>query len=311
MIELQGVDVNLPGFVCIAETWLSPVVPDSAVHLSNYILFRGDRPTHAGVSVCIFLNAEILCSCLCAFESSEVELIWVKARPLHLPRQVSMILVGTVYHPLSSTVEGNQCLLQPFQDNVESFLCEHLEGLLFIRGDFNPTSMRITGLVVKRATGLSQIVKVNTRDSGTIDCCLTNHLNLMDCPKPLPQLGSTDHYTVLIHPPQSSSTSKNKKIAARRRDLRASRIQDFGHWITQQSWDDVMNATLVNEKLDIFINTLEDAVDEFLLIEKTCVYASDKPWITGKINSLIAKRQKLLKFGKDSPAYKEALNSTQ
>ena len=72
-----------------------------------------------------------------------------------------------------------------------------------------------------------------------------------------------------------------------------------------------MNATLVNEKFDIFINTLKDAVDEFLLIEKTCVYASDKPWITGKINSLIAKRQKLLKFGKDSPVYKEALNSTQ
>ena len=38
---------------------------------------------------------------------------------------------------------------------------------------------------------------------------------------------------------------------------------------------------------------------------------SDKPWITGKIKSLIAKRQKLLKFGKDSPAYKEARNAVQ
>ena len=120
MIELQGiVGVNLPGFVSIPETWLSPVVSDSAVHLSNYILLRQDRPTHAG-GVCIFVDAEIPCSCLCAFESSEVESIWVKARPLHLPRQVSMILVGTVYHPPSSTVEDNQRLLQHIQDNVES-----------------------------------------------------------------------------------------------------------------------------------------------------------------------------------------------
>ena len=133
----------------------------------------------------------------------------------------------------------------------------------------------------------------------------------MDCPKQLPKLGSTDHYSVLIHPPQSSSTSKHTKIAVGRRDLRASRIWDFSQWITQQSWDDVISTTLVNEKFDIFINTLKDVVDKFLPIEKTYVYATDKPWITGKIKSLIAKRQKRLKFGKDSPAYKEARNAVQ
>ena len=163
MTELQGVvDVNLPGFVSITETWLSPVVPDSAVHLSNYILFRRDRPTHAG-GVCLFVDAEIPCSCLCAFESSEVESIWVKARSLRLPRQVSMILVGTVYHPPCSTIEDNQCFLQHTQDNVESFLRDHPEGLIFICGDFNPTSTRITEVAVKSATGLSQSVKVNIR----------------------------------------------------------------------------------------------------------------------------------------------------
>ena len=51
----------------------------------------------------------------------------------------------------------------------------------------------------------------------------------------------------------------------------------------------MISTTLVNEKFDIFINTLKDAVDMFLPIEKTYVYASDKPWITGKIKSFIAK----------------------
>ena len=73
----------------------------------------------------------------------------------------------------------------------------------------------------------------------------------------------------------------------------------------------MIDTTLVKEKFDIFINTLKDAVDKFLPIEKTYVYASDKPWITEKITSLIAKRQKLLKFGKNSPAYKEARSAVQ
>ena len=55
----------------------------------------------------------------------------------------------------------------------------------------------------------------------------------------------------------------------------------------------MISTTLVNEKFDIFINTLKDAVDMFLPIEKTYVYASDKPWITGKIKSFIAKCRKL------------------
>ena len=139
-----------------------------------------------------------------------------------------MIFVGTVYPSPSSTVEDNQCLLQHIQDNVESILRDHPEGLIFVCGDFNPTSTGITELAVKRATGLSQIFKVNTRVSGTLDWCLTNHPELMDCPKQLPMLGSTDHYTVLIHPPQSFLTPKNTKIAVARCALRTSRIRDFG-----------------------------------------------------------------------------------
>ena len=192
--------LNHPGFVSITETWLSPTVPDSAVHLSNYILFRRDRPAHAG-GVCIFVNTENPCSYLLAYESSDVELIWVKARPQRLPGQLSMILVGTVYHPATSSTQENQRLLHHIQDNVESFFCGHPEGLILICGDFNPTSTRLTESVMKCVTGLTQIVKVKTRDSGNLDWCLSNRPKLMASPKQLPKLGTMDHYSVLIYPP--------------------------------------------------------------------------------------------------------------
>lgn len=193
MIELQGVvGVNLPGFVSITETWLSPVAPDSAVHLSNYILLRRDRPTHAG-GACILLM-----------------------RKFHVPVSVplSRLKLNRYGLKLDHCVFQDRYLwfwleLSTIRLLALLFLCDQPEGLIFICGDCNPTSTCITELAVKRATGLSQIVKVNTIDSGTLDWCLTNHPKLMDCPKRLPKLGSTDHYTFLIHPLQSSSTSKN------------------------------------------------------------------------------------------------------
>ena len=44
-------------------------------------------------------------------------------------------------------------------------------ALVVIAGDFNPTS---TGLKLKDLAQIKQIVKFNTRDTGTLDWFLTN-----------------------------------------------------------------------------------------------------------------------------------------
>ena len=174
MDELQAVvDVNNPDIVCITESWLKPDIPDSTVRLSKYILFRRDRPTHAG-GVCTYVNSDIPCLRVSEFEFPEIESIWIKARPHRLSRLVSMILIGTIYHPPVSCQEDNLRLLRHIQENVDQFLRDHPEGLVLVSGDFNPTSTGITELTTKRVTGLTQIIKVLTRDTGTLDWCLTN-----------------------------------------------------------------------------------------------------------------------------------------
>ena len=93
MDELQAVvDVNNPDIVCITESWLKPDIPDSTVRLSKYILFRRDRPTHAG-GVCAYVNSDIPSLRISEFEFSEIKSIWIKARPHRLSRLVSMILI--------------------------------------------------------------------------------------------------------------------------------------------------------------------------------------------------------------------------
>ena len=44
-------------------------------------------------------------------------------------------------------------------------LHDHPEGLVLVSGDFNPTSTGITELTTKRVMGLTQIIKVLTRDT--------------------------------------------------------------------------------------------------------------------------------------------------
>ena len=144
-----------------------------------------------------------------------------------------MILIGKIYHPPDSCQEDNLRLLRHIQENVDQFLRDHPEGLVLVSGDFNPTSTGITELTTKRVTGLTQIIKVLTRDTGTLDWCLTNRSKLMASPKQLPKLGKSDHYSVLIHPAQSPTASKITKKTIEKRDLRPSRLREFGARFTE------------------------------------------------------------------------------
>ena len=211
-----------------------------------------------------------------------------------------------------SCQEDNLRLLRHIQENVDQFLRDHPEGFVLVCGDFNPTSTGITELTTKRVTGLTEIIKVLTRDTGTLDWCLTNRSKLMSSPEQLPKLGKSDHYSVLIHPAQSPTASKNTKKTIEKRDLRPSRLREFGQWIVQQSWEDVLGTSLVHDKYNLFINKLGTAVDTFLPVKSFRISLSDKPWISAKIKALILDRQRCLhKFGKDSARFKKARNAVQ
>ena len=68
MDELQAVvNLNLPGIICITETWL-----DS--------LDDRDRMDGDG-GVCAYVNSHIPCKRLVDFESPNVESLWLTRRP--------------------------------------------------------------------------------------------------------------------------------------------------------------------------------------------------------------------------------------
>ena len=138
-----------------------------------------------------------------------------------------MILLAVVYHSTSCEADANRVLLQHLLSNVESFLRQHLEGLIMIT--LTPTITGFSPSDTCRMTGLRPIAVVLTRDTGILDWCLTNRSDLFDSPKQLPKLGSSDYYTILIAPAVSSLLVKNVNKTTLKGDPRPRGWGNSGH----------------------------------------------------------------------------------
>ena len=185
--------------MCITETWLTDEISDSYVSQANFSLFRKDRATRGG-GTAMYVKSSIQCKILDILQPPDMitEAMWVQLRPTRLPRQISSILVGVIYHPPRATADDNNISYEYIQKTIDTYLADHPDSLVCIVGDFNPNSTNISQKRFKHQCGLSQIVEVLTRDTGTLDWCLTNLPKLKATPKKLPKIGSSDHYSFLI-----------------------------------------------------------------------------------------------------------------
>ena len=196
------------------------------------------------------------------------------------------------------------------QKTVDLYLLDHPDSLVCIVGDFNPNSTNILPASFKRGCGLTQTVKILTRDTGTLDWCLTNQPKMLSTPKQLPKIGSSDHYCFLVQ--QGPPRAKSSKRTVTRCDTRDSRIRKFGQWITSFSWHEIYLAISCKGKFERFHRTLAGAIDRFLPARVHSLHSTDKPWMTTKIKAWITKRQKCLaSYGKDSPTFKVWRNKVQ
>ena len=150
--------------VCITETFLCSSIPDAALYLTNFTVFRNDRTSSTGGGVCIFINNNIFCQRLESFENPSFESLWLLVRPKRLPRSISVILLVVIYHPTSAGHTHNVDLYSHINTNVDTFMQSHPEALVLVTGDFNYRSTGFSAKLIQRSTGLFQIIDVPTRE---------------------------------------------------------------------------------------------------------------------------------------------------
>ena len=66
--------------------------------------------------------------------------------------------------------------------------------------------------------------------------------------------------------------------------------QDFGRWIVQQHWEEVLAAAGPDSKVDLFQETIDAAMDVFFPIRTVRRKSTDPPWMTKKILKRIRRR---------------------
>ena len=145
-------------FACITETWLKDHINDHTVSVSGYNIIRRDRKVIDHGGVCMFVRESIRFETLSDFMDENFEVLWVKICPPRLPRGISSIVAGTVYHLPRAGYSDRQ---------MSDYLLESLSKIearfpdcgLFILGDFN----NLNSTRVRNAYGLKQIVPFPTR----------------------------------------------------------------------------------------------------------------------------------------------------
>ena len=125
-------------------------------------------------------------------EDDDVESLWLLYRQPRMPRSMSHILVGVVYHPPSAK---SYTTTTNIVDNVDAVVRQHPNVGTLLVGDFN--KMKDKQLY---DLSLKQIVKAATRKSATLDKIYTNIGEWYNEPKILPNIANSDHRAVILLP---------------------------------------------------------------------------------------------------------------
>ncbi len=94
--------------ICLTETWMSAMVPDSAIELTGFSVHRSDRTEELtgksrGGGVCFYINNswcnERNIHSIKSFCSPDLEIHTLLCRPFWLPREFTAIIITAVYIP--------------------------------------------------------------------------------------------------------------------------------------------------------------------------------------------------------------------
>jgi len=91
--------VNNIDIACLTETWLKDEISTDIVTVKGYVSHRKDRPDgRRGGGVAVYVCEQLPCYRLLSYENAHFDVIWLLFRLSRMPRSVSHIAVGTIYH---------------------------------------------------------------------------------------------------------------------------------------------------------------------------------------------------------------------
>ncbi len=185
--------------ICLTETWMSAMVPDSGIELTGFSVHRSDRTKELtgksrGGGVCFYINNswcdERNLHSVKSFCSPDLEFHMLLCRLFWLLREFTAIIITAVYIPPQANTD--QALRELYR-NISKQETANPDAAFIITGDFNKTNFRTI------APKYFQHITINTRGDRILDHCYSP---FRDAYKsfPRPPFGKSDHSSVLLLP---------------------------------------------------------------------------------------------------------------
>ncbi len=133
--------------ICLTETWMSAMVPNSAIKLTGFNVHRSDRTKELtgksrGGGVCFYIN-NLCCDernlhSIKSFCSPDLEFHMLLCRPFWLPREFTAIIITAVYIPPQANTD--QALKELYGNISGQEPCIQMRRLLLWGTLIKPTS---------------------------------------------------------------------------------------------------------------------------------------------------------------------------
>ena len=160
--------------------------------------------------------------------SPSFEVLWLKLRLKKLPRGISSIILGAIYHPPGS---HDIAMIDYLIESLTRVEAMYLNCGIVLMGDLN----RLRTCSISRSFKLKQLVKFPTRGERTLDVILTNIPQFYDIPEKLDPFGLSDHFTISLLP-KVRELNKNRPRVLKLRDTRPSNRMALGRVLSTIDW---------------------------------------------------------------------------
>lgn len=279
---LQTNDIDV---CCITESWLTAETPTEAIDIDGYICYRCDRSDgRQGGGVACYVRQNLPFSLVTPVDSVNVESVWLLYRQPRMPRSMSHLLIGTVYHPPNAISHITSTYIV---DNIDAILRQHPSAGVLVVGDFNKMADKPL-----RDLRLVQIVKAPTRKTAILDKIYSNISERYQLPCILPNIGKSDHRTVLLLPIASGThRPAGHRVMATVRSNDHNNKSQLARHLAEFDWSAISDMTSPESMTNYFYDVTTSMLNFYLPLRVVVRYSTDKPWITDEFRRLIRQRQ--------------------
>jgi len=280
-IVLQTNHVNL---CCITESWLDDDVSTECVDIEGYTCYRHDRSDgrRCGGVAC-YIDNDWPCLRCSSLESDDLETIWLIIRRPLMPRHLSHIAVGVIYHPPDADSRKMSSHIVSCVDNI---LQQHPHAGVIILGDCNTLNDKTI-----LDYPLKQVVYSPTRGNALLDKIYTNMSDWYLKTTVLPNIGKSDHRTVLMQPARQNQKRNDHHINVTLRSNDRNGKNLLANALVNYNWERLNRMDSVDSMVTFFNETILTLLNTFLPVRIVRRHTSDKPWITDEFRRLIRRRQ--------------------